>query len=93
MRAHGFPKFGDPNGSGETYVGSLDPSGVVFRNADKMCSKKTGMLYASQPEPPGSIIARPGAAPSGGVRPSRHPTGAVPSRAVPAGNSGSGANG
>jgi hypothetical protein len=33
MRAHGVPKFPDPNGSGETYVGKLDPNGVVFRRS------------------------------------------------------------
>lgn len=94
MRAHGVPKFPDPNGSGETYIGNLDPNGAVFVNADKVCSKEeTGTLSASQPEPPGSIMVGPAAAPSGGVRPAGNPTGAVPSGAIREGNNGSGANG
>jgi hypothetical protein len=93
MHAHGVPKFPDPNGCGETYVGNLDPNGVVFQNADKLCSKETGALSGSQPEPPGSLMVGPAAVPSGGVRPSGNPADAVPSRAVPAGDSGSGANG
>ena len=92
MRAHGVPKFPDPK-SGETYVGNLDPNGAVFQNADKMCSKKTGTLSGSQPEPPGSTMVGSAAVPSGGVRPSGKPAGAVPSRAVPVDDSGSGANG
>lgn len=93
MRVHGVRKFLDPNWSGESYVGNLNPNGVVFRNAGKLCSKKTGMLSGSQPEPPGGSMAGPAAVPSGGVRPSGNPAGAVPGRAVPAGNSGPGADG
>jgi hypothetical protein len=88
MRAHGVPKYPDPNGSGETYIGNLDPNGPLFQNANKLCSKETGTPSGSQPEPPGSIMVGPGAGPSGGVRPS-----AVPSGAVHAASSGSGANG
>ncbi len=47
MRAHGVPKFPDPNASGETYVGNLDPNGVVFQNAGKLCIKETGTLSAA----------------------------------------------
>ena len=93
MRAHGVPKFPDPNGSGETYVGNLDPNGAVFINADKVCSKETGTLSASQPEPPGSIMVGPGVAPSDGVGRSGNATGAVPTGGVPVDNSGSGADG
>ena len=93
MRAHGVPEFPDPSGSGETCVGNLDPNGVAFRNAGQMCSRETGTLSGSQPEPPGGIRVGPAAVPGGGVGPSGNPAGAVPSRAVPVDNSGSGANG
>lgn len=93
MRAHGVPKFPDPNGSGRTYIGNLDPNGAVFVNADKVCSKATGMPSGNQPEPPGSIMVGPGAAPSGGVRPAGNHSGAVPSGAIPVDSSGSAANG
>ena len=88
MRAHGVPKYPDPGGSGETYIGNLDPNGPVFQNANKLCSKETGTPSGSQPEPPGSIMVGPGATPGGGVRPSE-----VPSGAVHVASGGSGANG
>jgi len=58
MRAHGVPKFPDPNGSGDTDVRGLDPTGPVFLNADKVCSKETGEQSSSSPEPPGSIMVQ-----------------------------------
>lgn len=93
MRAHGVPKFPDPNGSGRTYIGNLDPNGAVFVNADKVCSKATGMPSGNQPEPPGSIMIGPGAAPSGGVRPAGNRSSAAASGAIPVDSSGSAANG
>jgi hypothetical protein len=55
MRAHGVPKFPDPNGSNSTYVGNLDPNGPVFLDADKVCSAQNGMSSSSAPEPPGTV--------------------------------------
>jgi hypothetical protein len=93
MRAHGVPNIPDSNGSGEAYVGNLEPKGVMFQNAGKFCSKETGTLSGSQPEPPGGIRVGPASVPGGGVRPSGDPTGAVPGGAVPVDNSGPGADG
>jgi hypothetical protein len=93
MRAHGVPKFPDPNGSGRTDIGNLDPNGAVFVNANKVCSKATGTPSGDQPEPPGSIMVGPGAALRGGNRPSAIHSGAAPSGGIPVGSSGSVANG
>ena len=88
MRAHGVSKFPDPNGSSETYVGNLDPTGPVFVNADKVCSKETGEISSSDPAPAGivQVQSRNGGPPGGGAAPS----GAA---RVPAGSGGSGGNG
>jgi hypothetical protein len=87
MRAHGVPKYPDPNGSSETYIGNLDPTGPVFVNADTVCSKETGEISSSGPTPAGVVQVRSiNGAPPGGVPPS----GAV---RVPTGNGGSGADG
>jgi hypothetical protein len=87
MRAHGVTKYPDPNGSSETYVGNLDPTGPVFVNADKVCSKATGEISSSDPAPAGIVqVQSTNGAPPGRVPPS----GAV---RVPAGSGGSGANG
>jgi hypothetical protein len=57
MRANGVPKFPDPNGSQDQYVGNLDPNSPTFENADKVCSKKTGeTYYPPGKEAPGVII-------------------------------------
>jgi len=88
MRAHGVTKYPDPNGSSDTYVGNLDPTGPVFMNADKVCSSQTGEISSSD-QPPAGIVqvqSRNGAPPGGGAAPS----GAV---RVPAGSGGSGGNG
>lgn len=69
MRVHGVPKFPDPNGSGNTDVGSLDPTGPVFLHADKVCSKQNGMVAAGSPAPPGNVQVQ-GAWPPGVPRPS-----------------------
>jgi hypothetical protein len=94
MRADGVPKFPDPNGSGSTYVGNLDPTGPVFVHADQVCSKKAGEISSSDPAPAGVVQVQStsgGAPPGGGPRPS----GAPPSGAVPVSGDtgGSGANG
>ena len=57
MRANGVPKFPDPNGSQDQYIGNLDPNSPTFENADKLCSKKTGeTYYPPGKEAPGVII-------------------------------------
>jgi hypothetical protein len=91
MRAHGVTKFPDPNGSGETYVGNLDPTGPVFVNADTVCSKETGEISSSDPAPAGIVqVQSANGAPPGGGTGGAHP---VPSGGVPVGSGGSGANG
>lgn len=57
MRANGVPKFPDPNGSQDQYIGNLDPNSPTFENADKVCSKKTGeTYYPPGKEAPGVIV-------------------------------------
>jgi hypothetical protein len=86
MRANGVPKFPDPNGSGSTDVGDLDPNGATFQNADKLCSKKVGeSYYAPGKEAPGVVIVTDCNAPPGKHCPAGGP-GAN-------GGGGSGANG
>ena len=66
MRANGVPKFADPNGSQDQYVGNLDPNSPTFQNADKVCSKKTGEpYYAPGTEAPGVVIVTNCTAPPG----------------------------
>jgi hypothetical protein len=91
MRAHGVTKYPDPNGSGSTYVGNLDPTGAVFVNADNLCSKETGEISSSDPAPAGVVqVQSTNGAPPGGGTGGSHP---VPSGGVPVGSGGSGANG
>jgi hypothetical protein len=80
MRAHGVPKYPDPNGSTEgPYIGNLDPTSPVFVNADNLCSKETGEISSSDAEPagvvqvescngPASLCAGGGPPPGGGNR-------------------------
>jgi hypothetical protein len=101
MRAHGVPKYPDPNGGTEgPYIGNLDPTGPVFVNADKLCSKETGEISASDPPPAGVVQVQScngpqafcgtgGVPPSGGTNRARP----APSGGVPVNNGGSGANG
>ncbi len=57
MRANGVPKFPDPNGSQDQYIGNLDPNSPTFENADNVCSKKTGeTYYPPGKEAPGVIV-------------------------------------
>ena len=92
MRAHGVPKYPDPNGSTEgPYIGNLDPTGPVFVNADKLCSKETGEISSSDPAPAGVVqVQSTNGVPPGGGTGGAHP---VPSGGVPVGNGGSGADG
>jgi hypothetical protein len=55
MRANGVPKFPDPNGSGGTNIGNLDPTGPVFQHANQVCSAETGGPAPGAPPPPGTI--------------------------------------
>ena len=87
MRANGVPKFPDPNGSQDQYVGNLDPNSPTFENADKVCSKKTGeTYYPPGTEAPGVIIVRSCNPPPGKQCPAGGPGASV-------GSGGSGANG
>jgi hypothetical protein len=70
MRAHGVPKFPDPNGSGGTNIGNLDPTGPVFQNADKLCSAETGGPAPGAPPPPGTIQVQSGGTSNPNVQPS-----------------------
>jgi len=88
-RAQGVPKFPEPLGSDETYAANLEPNAAALRNADNICSEKTGTRSGSQPEPPESIIAGLAAVPAGGLRRVGAPSGS----AVPPRNSRPGANG
>jgi hypothetical protein len=55
MRANGVPKYPDPNGTGRTNLLDIDMNSPVFKNADKLCSAKYGLVAPGTPEPPGSI--------------------------------------
>lgn len=70
MRAHGVPKFPDPNGSSGTNIGNLDPAGPVFQHADTVCSEETGGPAAGAPPPPGTIQVQSGGTGNPNVQPS-----------------------
>jgi hypothetical protein len=63
MRANGIPDFPDPSGGGlqiRVSPGSdLNPDNAKFKNAAKLCAKKTGVggAFGGGPPPPGSIEA------------------------------------
>jgi hypothetical protein len=87
MRANGVPKFPDPNGSQDQYIGNLDPNSPTFENADKVCSKKTDeTYYAPGTAPPGVITVRSCNPPPGKQCPAGGP-------GANGGSGGSGANG
>jgi hypothetical protein len=87
MRANGVPKFPDPNGSQDQYIGNLDPNSPTFENADKVCSKKTGeTYYPPGKEAPGVIIVTDCNAPPGKQCPAGGP-------GANSGSGGSGADG
>jgi hypothetical protein len=92
MRAHGVPLYPDPNGSSQTNLMNIGMSltSPIFLNADKLCSKESGMEQtASGPPPPGIVQEQ-----SAGV-----PTGAPPTsggnkpKSGSSGNGGAGGNG
>jgi hypothetical protein len=87
------PDFPDPNGSGSSYVGNLDPNSPTFQNADKLCTEKVGeKYYPPGTEAPGVIVVTSCAPPPGKQCPSGGPgasNGAGP-RPVPSGSGGSG---
>jgi hypothetical protein len=64
MRANGIPDFPDPSGSGLSIKSSpgsdLNPNNPTFKNAGKVCSKKTGVGagLGGGPPQPGSIEAQ-----------------------------------
>ncbi len=87
MRANGVPKFPDPNGSQDQYIGNLDPNSPTFENADNVCSKKTGeTYYPPGKEAPGVIIVTGCNAPPGKQCPAGGP-------GANSGSGGSGADG
>jgi hypothetical protein len=81
MRANGVPKYPDPDGSGRTNLLDIDMSSPAFKNADKLCSAKYGLVAPGTPEPPGSIQVGTAGGP---------PDGSMPNRPA---NPGAGANG
>jgi hypothetical protein len=87
MRANGVPKFPDPNGSQDQYIGNLDPNSPTFENAEKVCSKKVGeTYYPPGKEAPGVIIVTDCNAPPGKQCPAGGP-------GANSGSGGSGADG
>lgn len=94
MRANGVPKFPDPDASGRTYVGNLDPNSPTFQNADRLCTEKVGQkYYPPGTEAPGVIVVTSCTAPPGMKCPSGGPgagNGGGGPRPVPSGNGGSG---
>jgi hypothetical protein len=81
MRANGVPDFPDPSGGGlsiQTHPGSdLNPNNPTFKNASKLCAKKTGVPGLGGTPQRGAIEATSGSGPPGG----------------PGGNGGSGSTG
>jgi hypothetical protein len=90
MRAHGVPKYPDPNSAdpAETKFNGtgIDPTSPFFQNADKLCEKQVGIPYVDPNAPdPGNVMVQSINAPSGQVPSGPPPSGAV---LVPAGGSG-----
>jgi hypothetical protein len=81
MRANGVPDFPDPSAGGGLSIrvsagSDLDPNNPTFKNASKLCAKKTGVPgLGGGPPPRGGIEETSGNGPAGG----------------PGGNGGSGA--
>jgi hypothetical protein len=72
MRANGVPNYPDPSANGDTdFEGTgVDPNSPTVENADKVCSKKTGIPYdAPGTEAPGVVQVRDFNGPTGGGAP------------------------
>jgi hypothetical protein len=68
MRAHGVPLYPDPNGSSQTNLMGIGMplTSPIFLNADKLCSRESGMQQtASGPPPPGIVQEQSAGVPTG----------------------------